>query len=51
MDVTKEAKMELLETRELREWYGEPLPEGFCVYLKYCDEWEEPVIEIWRRAA
>lgn len=39
--------MELLETRELSEWEGDPLPEGFIVFCKCCDEWCEPVVEIW----
>ena len=39
--------MELIETRELSEWEGGPLPEGFIVFCKCCDEWSEPVVEIW----
>ena len=47
----QESHMELLETHELSEWEGEALPEGFRAVLKHCDEWSEPVVEIWKKVA
>ena len=43
--------MELVISIPLKEWEPEPLPEDFKIHMKFCDEWDEPVIEIWRKVA